>query len=486
MSLRFKMSAAIGAILLVVIAAYAAIAARGQAEQLRALAQREALLVASIAERAIARAMLEGKRGEVQAILEKIGEQPDLVAIQVLDPEGIVRGSARAEEADRLVLPAALRAQAVGPITVWDYAAKTVGVFRPIPNAPPCHACHGPAQPVLGFVHAAVSFAGAVPEVVRRPLVAILPAVLALGAAGLFIALYFSLAVGRRIERLSAAMSRVEAGDLAARVGDPAQDELGRLGKIFDAMAARLAEAKAQLESRHAEEVRRAEHLAALGKLAAGVAHEVNNPLAGMQNCVRILKKWAGEDARQERYLQMLEEGLGRIGRTVRQLLDFARESRPRIGRTHVGRLIERCLGLLAHELARAKITYSVSVQEGLPEIAADAEQLEQVLLNLLMNAVEAMSEGGQLAVRAALRPAPGGAVEIAVTDTGTGIAPEHLPRIFDPFFTTKEPGRGTGLGLSVSYGIVKGHGGWIEVESEPGKGSMFRIVLPAAGAHGG
>lgn len=479
MSLRLKMIAAIGAILLAVIVIYAVIAARSQTEQLRTLARREAELIASVTERAIAHEMLEGKSDEVQALLEKIGEQPDLASIQVLDPEGVVRRSARPEDAGKRLTVGGKRVDVARPAPIWDYEAKTVGILRPIANSPPCYACHSSEQPIRGFVHASVSFAGVAPEVERNLVDAILPAVLALAAAGLLIGLYFSLAIGRRVDHLSSAMSRVEAGDLGVRVGDAVPDELGRLGKSFDGMVSRLAGAKRQLENRHAEEIRRAEHLAAIGKLAAGVAHEINNPLAGMQNCVRTLFKWVGKDQRQAQYLEMLEEGLSRMARTVRQLLDFARESPPRMSRVNVASLLGRCLSLLDHELAERKISCAPSLGDELPEVSGDSQQLEQVFLNLLMNALEAMNEGGTLTVTAGLRGAENRLLEVIVGDTGAGIPPEHLSRIFDPFFTTKEVGKGTGLGLSVSYGIVRAHGGSIEVESEPGKGSTFKVLLP-------
>src|SRR5574340_1287290 len=175
----------------------------------------------------------------------------------------------------------------------------------------------------------------------------------------------------------------------------------------------------------------------------------------------------------------MLQDGLSRIARTVRQLLDFARESPPRMSRVNVGLLLERCLSLLAHELAERKIACSRSLSAELPEISADPQQLEQVFVNLLMNALDAMTEGGTLTVSAAQREGESHLLEVMVADTGAGIPAQHIPRIFDPFFTTKEVGKGTGLGLSVSYGIIKAHGGSIEAASEPGKGSTFKVLLP-------
>jgi signal transduction histidine kinase len=306
-------------------------------------------------------------------------------------------------------------------------------------------------------------------------------------AAGGLIALLFTFVVGRRLDALSQTMSRVEAGDLAARVTGNDRDELGRLGESFNAMVARLADARRQLEDRHAEEIRRARNLASLGQMAAGIAHEINNPIAGMQNCVRTLQRGAKDEGQRVQYLTMLREGLDRIGRIVGQLLSFARETKPQLSRTPLAPILRQCLSLLEHELSARHITCSLSPDGKFPALLADPHQLEQVFLSILMNAVSAMPRGGTISVDADLRQrAAGPFLEVRVADTGAGIPAEDLPRIFDPFFTTKEVGKGTGLGLSVSYGIVRAHGGTIEVESVVGQGTIVTVALPASGGGSG
>jgi signal transduction histidine kinase len=295
------------------------------------------------------------------------------------------------------------------------------------------------------------------------------------------IALFFSLLLGRRLDGLSATMSKVEAGDLSVRVEDVSPDELGRLGKSFNAMVERLAEARRQLEDRHAEQIRRAQSLAALGTMAAGIAHEINNPIAGMQNCVRTLLRGGWDAARRAQYLEMLREGLERVGRIVGQLLNFAREAKPQVARILLDPLLQRCLTLLEHERAARQIATSLHTDGRATDLVADPHQLEQVFLNIFMNAIEAMPNGGRLDISVRERRDPH-FVQVAVTDTGAGIPAEILPRIFDPFFTTKEVGKNTGLGLSVSYGIVRTHGGYIDVESTVGIGTTVRVDLPVNG----
>jgi two-component system NtrC family sensor kinase len=478
MSLRLKMVLGIGAILLSVILVYALIALRSQAKYQEDLARDRADLIAAVADRALHRAMGLGETEVVQAILARIGEHDMLAGIRIVDADGRVLRSSQPGEIGRVLRRGPRPAAGIVPEPVWDLAARWVGVFRPILNEPTCAGCHPPGREVLGYLNVLVSFPALDADVSSQWTVVMLAAVLSLLTAGVLIAAFFNLLIGRRLEVLSATMSRVEAGDLAVRVEEARPDELGRLGKSFNAMVAHLAEARRQLEDRHAEQIRRAQSLAALGTMAAGIAHEINNPIAGMQNCVRSLLKGPRNEARWAEYLEMLREGLERVGRTVGQLLNFAREARPQVARIRLIPLLQRCLTLLEHELAVRGIASALHGREA-SDLLADPHQLEQVFLNIFMNAIEAMPNGGKLDIAVRQRHDPP-FVQVAVADTGAGIPPDNLSRIFDPFFTTKQ--MGTGLGLSVSYGIVRTHGGYIDVESALGQGTTVRVDLPVNG----
>ncbi len=480
MSLRLKMILGIGAILFMVILVYAVIAMRSQEEYLRDLARHEAELIAGVADRGLHRAMERGETDVVQAILRRMGEHPVLRAIRIVGPRGTIRRSSDPAEVGRVLPPEERPRAGQPPAPVWDFHGKTVAVFRPILNGPSCAGCHPQDSTNLGFLNVLVSFPPIDSEMAQHMTSMILAAILGLITVGGLIAVVFTVMVGRRIDLLSRTMSQVEAGDLTAQVPANDRDELGRLGESFNAMVARLAEARRQLEDRHAEEIRRAEHLASLGKMAAGIAHEINNPLAGMQNCVRTLVKGTRDEDQRVMYLGLLLEGLDRIGRTVRQLLDFAREAKPQLARTHLRPLLRRCLTLMEHQSAARQISFSLAPDGNLPDIQIDPHQIEQVFTNILMNAVDATPEGGKITVSTNLRKREDGPfIEVHFVDTGVGIPPEDLLRIFDPFFTTKEVGKATGLGLSVSYGIVRAHGGFIEVKSAVGSGTTFTVALP-------
>jgi two-component system, NtrC family, sensor kinase len=219
-----------------------------------------------------------------------------------------------------------------------------------------------------------------------------------------------------------------------------------------------------------------AEKLAAIGKLAAGVAHEINNPLTGvLTNSSLLLADLPPGDARREDLQTIVDETL-RCRRIVKGLLDFARQTPPQTETLALGDLVEKVLELVRHQPSFRAIQVSTALDPELPSVHADRDQLRQVILNLVLNAAEAMPEGGALTLTS--RRGPAGTVEIVVADTGPGIPEEVRDRIFEPFFTTKKAG--TGLGLAIVYGIMEQHRGAIRVESAPGRGTMMTISLPA------
>ena len=220
------------------------------------------------------------------------------------------------------------------------------------------------------------------------------------------------------------------------------------------------------------------EKLAAVGRLAAGVAHEINNPLTGVLTFAHLLKEKENMDEQDKKDLDLIVNETIRASRIVRDLLDFARERPAMTEPLDINEVVRRTIRLLGNQKAFRQIAVREELQEGLPVVHGDMNQLEQVFLNLSLNACEAMPGGGTLAISTS---AQNGKVLVKVADTGCGINKDILDRIFEPFFTTKPVGKGTGLGLSVSYGIVREHGGAIEVESEEGKGTTFTIVLPSA-----
>ena len=226
------------------------------------------------------------------------------------------------------------------------------------------------------------------------------------------------------------------------------------------------------------EQIVQTEKLTSLGLLAAGVAHEVNTPLAVISNYIQMLAKQLPSGDPRQQLIEKIVKQTFRASEIVNNLLNFSRTGAAEFTEVNLNAVIEEMLSLVAHPFRTAQVQVTRNLQGELPAVLGSSNQLQQVFLNLFMNARDAMPSGGMLEVRS---KAFNGSVEVEITDTGAGIPRENLNRIFDPFFTTKSSGRGTGLGLSVSYGIIKEHAGKVEVRSTPGKGTSFRLEFPVA-----
>ena len=246
------------------------------------------------------------------------------------------------------------------------------------------------------------------------------------------------------------------------------QQQIGRL-IIFDDVTDR-----AELEQRLVQ----ADKLSSIGLLAAGVAHEVNTPLAVISTYAQMLAKQVAEDSQKSMILDKIAKQTFRASEIVNSLLNFSRTSTTSFGDVSLNRVIQETLSLLEHQLQKAGIQLKTDLDPDLPPVHGNAGKLQQVFLNLFLNARDAMSGGGTLEVRTWTE---GSGVRVEVSDTGTGIAPENIHRIYDPFFTTKAARKGTGLGLSVTYGIIQEHGGSIEVSNRRSGGARFRLELPVS-----
>jgi two-component system, NtrC family, sensor kinase len=225
------------------------------------------------------------------------------------------------------------------------------------------------------------------------------------------------------------------------------------------------------------EQMSQTEKLTSLGLLAAGVAHEVNTPLAVISNYIQMLAKQMPEEDPRHSIIEKIVKQTFRASEIVNNLLNFSRTGPGEVANVDVNKVVEETLSLVAHPMKTSQIQVVKNLGDALPSVRGSANKLQQVFLNLFLNARDAMPGGGMLEVKTL---AHNGSVEIEIVDTGAGIPREHIHKIFDPFFTTKATGRGTGLGLSVSYGIIKEHAGKIDVRSTPGKGTSFHVEFPA------
>ncbi|HLL77352.1 MAG TPA: ATP-binding protein [Pyrinomonadaceae bacterium] len=292
--------------------------------------------------------------------------------------------------------------------------------------------------------------------------------------------------ISRPLRRLTEAAVTVAGGDYGAQVELKSNDEVGLLASSFNEMSRKMA---ADIEHLRAmgEQLVRTEKLAAAGTLAAGVAHEVNNPLASISSLVQILQaRLPGDGDRQaaetRELLRLVSTQIARITQVVRDMTDFAGQRPPTRAPLDVAKIIDSAVRLARFDKDFKRLTISTDFDPAAPRVPADADQLQQVFLNLMLNARDAMPDGGSLRVSTRYEHERD-ELSIEIADTGTGVAPEHLPRVFDPFFTTKPAGRGTGLGLAVCHRIVTAHDGRIEISTGNGRGTLVRVVLPVLGA---
>jgi signal transduction histidine kinase len=302
------------------------------------------------------------------------------------------------------------------------------------------------------------------------------------------VARWLTWALRRRVRALREMTEAMSRGDLDQRLSVLARDDFVKLAESLDRMCKQLRDTVREHRELQ-EKLTRSEKLALIGELAAGVAHEINNPLDGLQNSTEIIRRNLAGIERSDQaaivqtrqLLDLMESGLYRIEMIVRKLLTMARDEPIHAVPTRLDEVVQDAVQFVRPRLERNGVEF-VSDYPADPVFAqADRGQLAQVLINLFINAADAMPDGGRLTVRCLSDPQDGRAV-LEVADTGHGIPAEHLPHIFEPFYTTKESGSGTGLGLAVAARIVEAHGGTIEAASEPGRGTRFCIELPGAG----
>ena len=297
-------------------------------------------------------------------------------------------------------------------------------------------------------------------------------------AVAMIVSNFLANGVLQPIKRLVFASQQLAEGNLEYEVELKSNDEIGELGETFNFMVSSLKERDERLKEYTQQQLMKSERLATLGQLSAGVAHEINNPLGAVLMYTHLsLEEMKADDP----HRMNLEKVVGEATRCkdiVKGLLDFARQTEPKVEQLFVNEILERTLSLVENQALFQNVRITKALSGYLPKIMIDGNQIQQVFTNIILNAAEAIEGEGELSVTT--RTATDGeSIEIEITDTGCGISKENLEKIFDPFFSTKEVGRGTGLGLAVSFGIVARHKGTIDVKSEQGKGTTFIIRLP-------
>ena len=287
----------------------------------------------------------------------------------------------------------------------------------------------------------------------------------------------------RPVNLLIKASNKVSEGILSPDIGPVSRDEIGVLQKTFKEMIASLKERDRRRSVKVENRLLQSEKQASVGRLAAGVAHEINNPLTGVLTFTRLLLKSEDMTEKSRSHLQKIAESTVRIRKIVKGLLDFSRQTELDRESTDINKLLNSTISLMENQALVKGVSIEFNSGENLPDVILDRSQIQGVFMNIIINALDSIESGGTIVVSTGISMSASDTdqkgLEISISDTGCGISPEDLDRLFEPFFTTKEVGKGTGLGLAVSFGIVQRHGGTIRVQSEVGRGSTFTIWIP-------
>ncbi len=527
-SLTFRLTGTLIVALVLLLALIAVVQVGLQERYAREAARINGLAMSETLCSALHTAMLNNDREALHASVRTISEHDPSVRVRIFNKEGEIVFSSDTREVGTRLDP---RSEACFKCHQADRAIEklppgdrtrsftlagvpALGVIRPIENEPSCTnaSCHAHPQTkqLLGVLDVTLLLTRL--DSARRQ-----TTLLALGTTGGVLVLVVGVvlfvvrnSVHRPIRTLSRTLAALGTGDYSARYENHEISEFEYLGRSVNKMAQDLERANAELvdwaqtlerrvdektaELRQAQDqMTRVERMASLGKLAAVVAHEINNPLASVVTYSKVLlRRFAGRSAAGDEtrdslnILEAIASESARCGEIVSNLLLFARRTGSHMEPTDVNQLIQRSLFLIKHKMDLAQVKADLELSPQLPQIMCDPSQVEQALLALCINAVEAMPNGGTLRVRTS--PTRNGGIEMIVQDTGIGIPDEVRAHIFEPFFTTKGEGegKGLGLGLAVVYGIVQRHNGTIDVTSAPGQGTRFSLTLPAMPAQAG
>ncbi len=516
--LAFRLTLAISALALVVLGSLAMLGLREQQRHQEGVVASVVALLSDSVRTSTHEHMLHDRRSDAYATMRAIARGEGVEKVRVFNKEGAITFSTDDRETGSVVDKRAescyacheadkpLERLSVGRRSRVYAAAdghRVLGMVAPVYNEPSCAsaACHAhPAsQRVLGVVDVGVSLRDIDGDFARLRQRTELAIVLGLGVMAGSVAWFARRMVVRPVEELLLGTERISRGDLEHPLAIHAADEVGLLAESFNAMSRALLAARHEirelmggLEQQVQERstalekaqghLLRSAKLASLGRLAASVAHEINNPLTGILTFARLLLRTLGEgelDAGSReacvRNLRLVERETRRCTEIVGKLLDFARQRPLVLQSVSVNAVVEEALSLLQHPLQLAGVDVDKRLGDA-PCVFGDFGQLRQAVVNVLANACDAMGAGGRLRVATEAREQS--AVVVVVEDTGSGIPKEQLDHVFDPFFTTKE--KGTGLGLAVVYGIVESHGGQIHVTSDVGRGTRVVITLPA------
>lgn len=481
-SLTTRVIATTITLLIAGIFAYTTFNVRHQQEMFIDNARESTELLLHTIESSIYNTMHIGNVQDVASILSMVGQHNQLVGVRIFHPHGVILRSSELSEVGRTVSENDYKIyQSSNNYNIFNLPphGEVLAMVKPIYNEAACHACHGSKARVIGILNINYSLDRTKKQMLDASRIFVISSI----TITIFLALAISFLLVKflkiPLDNMVGTMHKVEQGDFAVRINYNGKDEIGRLINSFNSMLDRLNQAQKELEQFHFQQLERADRLASIGEMAAGIAHEIKNPLAGISAAVTIIKEDMSDNDPRGAILGEVIEQVKRLDKTVNDLLFFGKPSLPELTCVDMNAILLTTLKFASQHRGGVNIEKRVELQPDLPPVYADEKQMQQVFLNILLNAYQAMPAGGFLGIVSSQTVHDSiEYVKIDVSDTGAGIPPQILEKIFTPFYTTKA--QGTGLGLPICSKLVKLHKGEIHVTSDDKTGTVFTVELPA------
>jgi signal transduction histidine kinase len=439
-------------------------------------------LMLNVIERSIANSMSIGNSRDVQAILERVGSDPRLLGVRIFNPTGRVLKSSNPQEIGRRVNAEdlAIFEHGKGHDIFLAETGEVLGVVKPIYVEQRCTPCHGRGRRVIGVLNLDYSLASmesAMLESSQFFSLSMLGMILLLTGG---VSLIFQRFVRRPLQLMSDKMAEVEAGDLTAHLEHRYEDEVGRLMGSFNSMVDKLRLANNELQQCHYQQMERVDRLASVGEMSAGIAHEIKNPLAAISGAISVLASDFPEDDPRREVVSKVLEQITRLDKVTTDLLFFGKPGKPSFDFVDANDLLQKTLFFIAQHPEARNVHQVKEYTRDLPPVWVDPKQLQQVFFNVIINAIQAMNEGGTLLIQTEFAdPESRSKVRVLIGDTGPGISDEELEKIYTPFYTTKT--QGTGLGLAICRQLMEQQGGSMTISSRLGQGTRVTIELPVS-----
>ncbi len=452
-----------------------------QKNVIHTMSRQKAELLSAIIESSLFYSMKDENMVEHQSSLIELASTNDITKIRILDPHGKILRSSTEEEHGTSVSPSTLDnlnsfLSSNDPFgTYFVKQPSRIQEFRSIENKKECFGCHDSSLKRTGILEVSIDYAPAAALLRKSQLQAIIISLAAMGILAFIIIRLFERLINRPISKLKDKMKKVQEGDLEVELSSYKSDEIGNLTKNFHEMIRKLKDANHKVEELYNKQIVKAGHLASIGELAAGLAHEIKNPIAGMKGALEIFNQRTDEsDPKKEIFKEMLLQ-IEKINHVIQDLLIYAKPKEMKISKIDPNECMHDAVKLAKPHINSKDIRFHFHPLENERLAHIDCNKIQEVLLNLILNSIASIGKEGEISIE--LQEKNKKELEIIFTDSGKGIKKEHLSQVFHPFFTTKK--RGTGLGLSICKNIIEAHNGSIEVTSVENEGATFYIRLP-------